>query len=124
VDHHHHVRPFVQGIPIARLLVAAVPRVLLVGDDRQPHPPGDLDGPILTAIIDEQDFVDAPRREVADRGGQRLLGVVRRQDGDDLVLTGLPAGGGPQHRLDGEGVPGRVERRAGEELIGHRKVTR
>jgi hypothetical protein len=92
-----------------------------VDDDRQPHAAGDGDGVVPAAVVHEEDFVHAARREVGDGRRERPGGVVRRQHGDDLVRA-FRAVGGPEDAFDVELRVRRVERRGGQQGRGHRQA--
>ena len=85
MDHDDDVGPAVEGFAVARLLIAAVTAVLRMDDHGQTHLAGHLDGAILAAVVHENDLIDAARRHVGQRRGQRSLGVVSRHDGDDAM---------------------------------------
>jgi hypothetical protein len=112
VDHHHHVRPVLQGVAVARLLVAAVARVLVVDDHRQAHLPGDLDGAVIAAVVHQEDVVHAAGREVGDGRGEGALRVVGGEYRDDLVLARRDRDGRLEDPIDVKRLGGRAERRA------------
>ena len=85
MDHDDDVGPAVEGFAVARLLIAAVAAVLRMDDHGQAHLAGHLDGAVLAAVVHQDDLIDAARRHVGQRRGQRALGVVGRHDGDDAM---------------------------------------
>src|SRR5262249_40234013 len=61
--------------------------VVRMPDDVDRQPPGQLDGVVAGGVVDEQDLVDPLLRDRFDRVLERLRGVVRRHDDDDLCVA-------------------------------------
>ena len=73
-------------IIVSFFLVSAVAFVPLMGDDRQAELPGQGRGPVLGAIVDQDDLVDRALWDVLDGPLQGLLGVIGGHDDDDFRL--------------------------------------
>ena len=79
MEHHDHVSSHRQRLAVAGLLIAAVPKVALMANHIQPERVCDADRGVRAGVIDEEDSVGVPLRDVAHHLDQRLGGAVRRK---------------------------------------------
>jgi len=84
VNHHDNLGASLESRAIAGLLVRPVAEVGRVHDDVKPEAVRLLDRPIARGVIDENDVVDAPLRDIRVRPLERLFRVVGRHDDGHL----------------------------------------
>ena len=79
MEHHDHISSHRQRLAVAGLLIAAVSKVALMANHIQPERVRDADRGVRAGVIDEEDSVGVPLRDVAHHLDQRLGGAVRRK---------------------------------------------
>jgi len=89
VDHDDIVGAPVERLPVAGLLVAAVPEIPLVADEGDGEVLGDLRGLVSARVVDHDDLVAAAGREPAEGDLQGFGRVVRGHDYDRALAHGM-----------------------------------
>jgi hypothetical protein len=84
VQHHHDVGAVLQRPGVTGLLVAAVATVLVVDVDRDVELAGDRDGFVAARVVDQDQLIRDPGRDVGDGPLERVRRVVRGHGDDDL----------------------------------------
>src|SRR5207253_8323064 len=85
MEHHDDIGAVPEEFSIARFPVCAVPEIAGVGVHIEAELPGGVDSPIGAGVIDEEDVVGDPGRDVLEGPGEGRLGIVSRQDDDHLL---------------------------------------
>lgn len=76
MEHDNDVSTTAKRFGVTRLLVAAVPAILRMHDERNPQPLGDFDSVVARRVVDEQKIIDNRHRYLGDRLLEGPSGVV------------------------------------------------
>ena len=99
MHHDHDLGAGPQGLRVARLLVGAVAVVAVVDEDLQAELPGDFEGRIGGAVVDQYDEVHGVFRQLLVGQAERPPGVVGGHHDDDLGLAARRA-----HQIPGRSL--------------------